>query len=644
VVDVIVGVLLRYIKTYKGINYIPLTEASNFCGLVGDNGIGKSSVLEALDSFFNERQITLNIAVKRSGYSETKPSILPVFLVKKIKIPEPLTALAEKLSQLALSISEADVNPANRQHIKRFITHRESLLRNIKISEHYLIPIGVDHNSNPTLSVFNCRKLVEITHGEQADPQLISLNDSEVSEFSPLLRELKNGIEYIYIPKDIDSESFTKLETIEIQALMGETLNEILERCVTTHAIQSINRSLNEFIDGLSQELIEYSYRTPTDRQQNLKKQDVYNLITQAFFNIRKLHKKQGESWLEINALSSGEKQKAIIDVAHSLIKNHRTSGHNLVLAIDEPESSLHMSACFDQFDALHDISQSCMQLLFSTHWYGFFPTIEDGSATVITKKDGDHVFDLINLPSHREQVKQLASSSRGKFPYDIRLKSINDLVQSIISSTIGDNPYTWVLCEGSSERIYLNAYFKDIVSSRRVRVVPVGGAKEIKRIYQHLAVSYEEFKDEINGKIVLISDTDTELVSYETNNNLSNLICKRLVSDSKTRDARLVHIKSNPVSPQTEIEDALNGKLFYETLKEFSAELKNQVLCDLFDSATEENSYFALDLRTSERDLINNFFDSGNNKYVFAQRYIARLTDTHKVPAWINEIRGWIS
>ena len=50
-VDVIVGVLLRYIKTYKGINYIPLTEASNFCGLVGDNGIGKSSVLEALDSF-----------------------------------------------------------------------------------------------------------------------------------------------------------------------------------------------------------------------------------------------------------------------------------------------------------------------------------------------------------------------------------------------------------------------------------------------------------------------------------------------------------------------------------------------------------------------------------------------------------------
>lgn len=639
----IVGVILRYIKTYKGINYIPLTEGSNFCGLVGDNGIGKSSVLEALDSFFNERQITLNIAVKRSGYTETKPSIVPVFLVKKSNIPEPLTALAEKLSQLALSISEADVNPANRQHIKRFVTHRESLLRNIKISDHYLMPIGVDHNSNPTLSVFNCRKLVEITHGEQADSQLVNLNDAEVSEFSPLLRELKNSIEYIYIPKDIDSESFTKLETIEIQALMGETLNEILERCVTTQSIQSINRSLNDFIDGLSQELIEYSYRTPTDRQQNLKKQDVYNLITQAFFNIRKLHKKQGESWLEINALSSGEKQKAIIDVAHSLIKNHRTSGHNLVLAIDEPESSLHMSACFDQFDALHDISRSCMQLLFSTHWYGFFPTIEDGSATVITKRDGDHFFDLIDLPSHREQVKQLTSSSRGKLPYDIRLKSINDFVQSVISSTIGDNPYSWVLCEGSSEKIYLSAYFKEIISTRRVRVVPVGGAKEIKRIYQHLAVSYEEFKDEINGKIVLISDTDAELVLYETTN-YSNLICKRLVSDSKIKEARLVNISSNPVSPKTEIEDALNGKLFYETLKEFSVEIDNQDLCNLFDSATENNSYFALDLRSSEREAIEVFFNNANNKYVFAQRYIARLTNDHRTPTWISDIKGWIS
>ncbi|WP_305823084.1 AAA family ATPase [Massilia brevitalea] len=79
----ILSVILRYVKTYKGINYIPLTDGSNFCGLVGDNGVGKSSVLEALDCFFNVKTLNLNIATKRSGIAETKPHVLPIIFVKK---------------------------------------------------------------------------------------------------------------------------------------------------------------------------------------------------------------------------------------------------------------------------------------------------------------------------------------------------------------------------------------------------------------------------------------------------------------------------------------------------------------------------------------------------------------------------------
>ncbi len=48
----IIGILLRNIKTYQGINYIPLTDEDRFCGLVGNNGIGKSTILESLDCFF----------------------------------------------------------------------------------------------------------------------------------------------------------------------------------------------------------------------------------------------------------------------------------------------------------------------------------------------------------------------------------------------------------------------------------------------------------------------------------------------------------------------------------------------------------------------------------------------------------------
>ena len=100
---------------------------------------------------------------------------------------------------------------------------------------------------------------------------------------------------------------------------MGETLHQIIERQVSNAQITQINRSLNEFLETLATELENYSFRTNTDRQLNLRKHDIYNLITDAFFSIRKLHKKQGDHWLDISYLSSGEKQKAIIDITHCI-------------------------------------------------------------------------------------------------------------------------------------------------------------------------------------------------------------------------------------------------------------------------------------------------------------------------------------
>ncbi len=171
----ITGIFLRYIKTYRGYNYIPLLSDDRFCGLVGDNGIGKSSILEALDALFNDKSLNLNVTTKRSGFVETNPHVVPVFLIKRSELASSaIQPLAEALSTVALSINETDVgSPVLKSQVRKFAAHRATL----------------------------------------------------TSAFS---------------------------------------------------------------MDG-------YSYRTRTDRQQNLKKQDVYNLIIQAFFNIRMLHRKQGE-------------------------------------------------------------------------------------------------------------------------------------------------------------------------------------------------------------------------------------------------------------------------------------------------------------------------------------------------------------
>jgi len=557
----------------------------------------------------------------------------------KNKISADNHRILETLSNNIWDLEESDIPNANRPHFKVFQAQRTDLKRTFNKIDYYLFPLGIDYNGNCALSIFNCNKIAislfpDIEVGNE------NLKPEQLETLHPILKEIKALYQYIYIPKDIDPATFTKLETTEIQALMGESLYEVLEERVPQSQISQINTSLNGFLKNLSEELDIYSFRTPTDRQQNLRKIDIYKLIIDAFFTIRKLHKKQGDHWLEINDLSSGEKQKAIIEVTHSLIKNHRDNSDNLIIAVDEPESSLHMSACFDHFMKMSEISDETHQFLFSTHWYGFLPIIEKGSVTAITKTEQNHRFDLISLANYREMVKQQIRESRGQLPFDIRLKSMNDFVQSIVSSILDENPFNWIICEGSSEKIYFDHYFKGLRSENKLRIIPVGGANEIKRIYEYLVVAIDEFKREVNGKIAFILDTDSELIQFESQCT-QNILIKRLVNVD--RETKLININSNPKSPPTEIEDSLNGKAFFKVLKTFKESYPEQL--EFVNEAIDKEeipSFFALDLQPSIYSKLLEFFDSDNNKYNFAKKFIEEISseEDYQEMNWIGEIR----
>ena len=84
----IISLFLRHFKIYKGITYIPISEGCGFSSLIGENGVGKSSILEALDFSINKKNNTdwpvNNEAKSDGGLSGTNiPFISPVFLIKK---------------------------------------------------------------------------------------------------------------------------------------------------------------------------------------------------------------------------------------------------------------------------------------------------------------------------------------------------------------------------------------------------------------------------------------------------------------------------------------------------------------------------------------------------------------------------------
>lgn len=642
----IIGVALRYYKTYQGRKYIPLSMGDKFCGLVGNNGVGKSSILEALDTFFNGRAWNVNKSSEKNKDRDI-PEVMPIFLIEKSSI-EPTSELFKQFA--FLDYIARNFSSDGHSSSKDFIKHRNELFEYYSnIESSFIIPIGIQSDGKITLSFLS--NYFEKTESVAEYNKLFENKELNTETFNDTLKHFKETVEYIYIPKEIDTETFTKLETKEIQVLMGESLNVALGNIVTESQVADINRKLKEFLDDVSKDLNSYSYRTLNEqRQQNLKKADIYNLIIQHFFSIRRLHKKHkpeisDSKWLDIGSLSSGEKQKAVIEVAYSLLNNRNINGNKLIIAIDEPESSLHMSACYDQFDMLFKMSRDCKQLIFATHWYGFLPTIEFGNTTFITQKNNDHNFDLINLQNYREQVKQLTTDSKGKFPFDIKLKSMNDFIQSIMSSIVSEKPFNWIICEGSSEKVYLSSYFSDLIESHRLRIVPVGGAKYIKSIYQQLDLIFDDFKAEIKGKIFLLSDTDKDIVQYPIRNKeRKNLRCQRLLLNGNK--IKLEHIDSTAVSPHTEIEHALNGQVFYETLLIYKEQYSDALsfldnVANIDDLSISGN---ALDLRKSEQEKLEAFFDINEMKYDFSIKYCEVLAQKKDsvTPSWITDIRKY--
>ncbi|MDP8175758.1 AAA family ATPase [Phocoenobacter skyensis] len=638
----IIGIFLRNIKSYNGINYIPLSDGSSFAGLIGQNGVGKSAVLEALDCLFNNREWNFNISVKKSGFRSTTPYISPVFLFRKDSIDfKEHTAYADKLSDYLWSCSNKDYSN-NKEEIQGFIDNRELLKRNgITKESHYLLSIGEKYKDKND----KCYSLGFFKPSEN------------IENISDLFQIIKNEYTYIYIPKEIQPEQFTQLETEQIQKLLGTNLTDIISQSVPQKTINEINKGLSKFINDLSSYLNGYVFKSIGEREKNIKKRHIHNLIIENFFSSRILHKehKAGGQPLKLSDLSSGEQQNSLIDLSLQLLTKYRNSSHKVILAIDEPESSLHISACYEQFFKLAKIKECCRQLLFTTHWYGFIPTADNCAITIIAKEEKESnkkCYYLSNSNSYREAIrswdednKELRKKEGRKIelPIDVQLKGLNDLVQSIIATISMDKAYNWLICEGSSDKLYLEKYLSHLIDKKNLKIIPVGGCSAMNNLYSILATSLDNdiMKDYTKGRVVFLSDTDEQQIQLKYKSNNKKIKWFRLKNDTAQQDTNLVEIDSSSTSPRTEIEDVLDGKLFIDTLSEFQKEYNE--LKEILDNIEAKNqdlvSFYYLDLKNSLILKLREFFTS-TIKYQFANKYCNNESfESYKIPNWVIKL-----
>lgn len=635
----LVGLFIRNVKAYVNIKFVPMAgldydkSSNNFVTYIGENGIGKSSILEALDSFFNNKPYIINKNVTGSSYNEKEnkfPFIVPIFLLEKQKISDACVNNSENIDFLE-KVSDYfwSVKFDQKPSFKDFFEIRNSLQEQHK-EQYYIIIFGerIDINSRKPF-------FPSFANNDKSFPY----HKSEPKVLADGLNFIKELYSYVYFPIEIEAESFTKLETVQMQKIIGKKLKTEIRtslKNIKQKDIDNINNNLLAFLNSIKDSFGgQYEYKAVSSKKINITENDLVEKVLEAYFEKKVLHKGNKK----ISELSAGEKRRALISVATAFLNESKSRDKNVIIAIDEPEASLHSSLCYEQFEKLHNAS-SLAQIFITTHWYGFLPIINYGYAHFIHDKD-KLVFDSYLLYDYRAKIRQDKESSQNRIPSDFILKSTNDLVQSIYYSLTLDNSYNWLIVEGITEKMYFEVFFKDLLD-KKLRILPLGGFKEVKRVYEFLRLPIAEKNTEIKGKVFCLIDTDNERADFESAD-MPNIQIRRLSHNGEATQIHLLQI-NDKIHFQTDIEQCLNAEIFAETYQALGLEFEYGVLNI---KHTNGNTNFIKNLNNTK---IDEYFkvNDGKNKVTFAEKYIEILSGKEKpklyIGSWVDIIRKFLN
>ena len=626
----ITALFVRHYKIYQGLYFIPICNDYNnkYSTLIGNNGVGKSSVLEALDTFFNNTSWNKNKKGKKD-----EAFIAPVFLIKKEELNEVLgnnSKEKEFVEFLSGYFWESDENINSNLKSDEFINffkYKEFLKEKYSQEEYYLLVLGVQYECKNKLYFITFNKDVK----NKIPEELQNFN------YDIILEKIKEYYSYIYIPIHTTPSEILRIESKEIQNLMNaDVLNEIdnilnnkkfEEGRRKFSVIDFINDSLNEYMDSVNDVIQnidnEYAFKVEGAYKKNLTSSDVRKKILEAYFSIRTLKKDKQE----INELSSGEQRIAIIDIATAFLLHNDKTDKKIIFAIDEPENSLHISKAFNQFERLEGLS-SKHQIVITTHWYGALPVTTNGNLQYL-EKDRKIKISYFNFNNYFENRRNL--------PNDLMLKSYFELASSILSSMRADNT-NWIICEGSDDKLYLKHYLKDIPN---LKLLSVGGCGNVTKLYQYLYIPFSE-RDEgnaLDSKVLCIIDTDDEVKTIDLPSETRNKklrICR--IQHNRENKIELKKIGGDGYHNQTEIEDCLIPKVLYEALSESIKNYGNEELTNIFNGfefnektivsrikgELSDSILYPKDMDSlKNRDLIYKYMNDNRFKFILANNYI---------------------
>ena len=433
-----------HITDIKIFNYKTIVDFEFNCfhqGLnvfIGENNVGKSNILEALNSFFNRGYLYDNEVSRYLSHQKYNKYDCPTMVVK--------------------------LNEGTPSNFRAFFRkEKDHLLLQKRI-------LGADNNQDYTSAI------------TRYVPKFLYLSRTN---------DLKNSIQTLVEMMPSESEPYSKV-------------------------LSNANQFMSEIFD--SSYKIYFDFRNSDDPQ------------------IRLIDKFNDDDML--NNKSSGSQMAVLISLLLSLGLND-ASPNGFVVAIDEPETSLHVGSQKKLFKFLKDLSKK-HQVIITTHSVVFIDKAHDES-TFLIKRDslGRTTF---HLKEHKNE----------------NWKSLREIIGTTISDSLLLGDYN-IVVEGRTEQLLFPTMIETLAKEGIINLdasmynfISAEGSAKIEPFMSIL-------KDKVELPFCLFLDNDK-----------AGLDTKKKMDQLPKYNSDLIIIPKKESFSQSEIEDFLDDKLLYDCINEY--------------------------------------------------------------------------
>lgn len=314
----IIATILKNFKCYKGINVVQFSEGIlNYLNIIiGNNGVGKSAVLEGLDTLFNDAHWIIN----KENKSQADTQVGAAFLLEKGEVDDLLDArelsIISEISDFFWHFTPASMVPF-RGYENLFDIRNKHLLFE---DTHYLVLIGKSNNS---------RSLGFLSFDNKVRDALTLTPKPNEQTLHKMLAKILDSHAYIYIPVESSVSNFVKLQNQSMQMLMDRKIKDEISKSLKEKRItrtkghkelklsllDMINEVLEAYVNtvehDIQNEYAGYSYKPGPNQTSKLSANQIADKMIETYYT-RRIFKKDGKM---IEDLSSGEKRIILIDI-----------------------------------------------------------------------------------------------------------------------------------------------------------------------------------------------------------------------------------------------------------------------------------------------------------------------------------------